>query len=232
VFASNPESVSQITDAYEVDQGYTRDFDAILITNGAHKGICKFQVEITRRAIVGRTKIALDYGCGFGALLNVLSESCFEESYGIEISNLCHLFVKRFYGMDLLRTLDELRAHTTEPLDAIFMNTVLEHLPNFQQVLADLVRELRPGGCITVMVPNWNRERLSLRRYIWPHTGHLWHFTPKSLGLLFRKYGLQVVYSSRLPRQAQTASILGYEAVRLFGYVVPFGDLIYVGSKA
>ncbi len=47
-----------------------------------------------------------------------------------------------------------------DSFDAVIAAEVLEHLPEDERAMAELVRVLRPGGSIAVTVPRWGPERV------------------------------------------------------------------------
>jgi SAM-dependent methyltransferase len=64
---------------------------------------------------------------------------------------------KNVEGIGLLeRRFDkELPLLDDESVDFIVINSVLEHLPFAEKVLAEIYRSLSPGGSVYVNVPNW-----------------------------------------------------------------------------
>ena len=77
----------------------------------------------------------------------------------------------------------------------IVASEVLEHIPDDEQALAELVRVLRPGGILAVTVPAWFPEKLCWKldqNYSAPQAvgGHVRIYTPKKLRQKLKAAGL------------------------------------------
>jgi SAM-dependent methyltransferase len=74
---------------------------------------------------------------------------------------------------------------------------VLEHVPDSRAFLQTLARWARPGGFVTIEVPNFNGTQRRRRRWGWMGLRpleHIVHFTPDTLRRAFRLAGLDPIY--------------------------------------
>jgi SAM-dependent methyltransferase len=80
--------------------------------------------------------------------------------------------------------------------DCVVTSEVLEHVPDDEAALAELVRVLRPGGVLGVTVPSWLPERINWalsEEYHAPHVpgGHVRIYTRRALRDKVRRAGLR-----------------------------------------
>jgi SAM-dependent methyltransferase len=135
----------------------------------------------------------LDYGCGFGLLLNYL-RTRFAAASGVDASAQ-QVQVARARGLDARHVpidayADWAETHR-EQYDVVFLFDVLEHLPQSEQMLflRRLAATLKPGGTMFVKVPNASSPLASRWRYIdWTHWSS---FTEPSLDFVCLHAGLQ-----------------------------------------
>ena len=93
---------------------------------------------------------------------------------------------------------EEFLTYETAPnsIDSIFMWDVIEHLAHPEDYLRKVRECLKPGGHVALTTGNVDawvaRKRGSGWRMIHPPT-HVYYFSPHTLELLFKKYGMTVV---------------------------------------
>lgn len=142
---------------------------------------------------IAPTARVLDYGCGFGLLLNYLCTR-FPNASGVDASSQ-QVEVARRRGLDARHVpidayADWAQTHS-EQFDVIFLFDVLEHLPPGEQMqfLHRLVGTLKPQGTMFLKVPNASSPLASRWRYIdWTHWSS---FTEPSLDFVCLHAGLQ-----------------------------------------
>jgi len=98
--------------------------------------------------------------------------------------------------------------------DAICFNDVLEHLPDVRLALAACYQHLKPGGLLSINIPNSRglvyrvgvvARRLGLSALfdrLWQlnlPSPHLWYFDEAALSALCTAAGLEPVFAGRLP---------------------------------
>lgn len=83
--------------------------------------------------------------------------------------------------------------------DLITLWDVIEHAPDPRGVLSRVAKLLRPGGTVLINYPDIGtfQARLAGRRFWWIISGHLHHFSRKTIGLLANTVGLTPVHYRR-----------------------------------
>jgi len=137
----------------------------------------------------------LDVGCGDGFMVAAMNEAGYE-GHGLDISDDA-IEIAHQNGLDTVRkgTIHG-SPYPDAHFDVILMMSVLEHEHYPTRALERARELLKPGGHIFIKVPHygsWNRRALgkSWCGYYFPQ--HLFYFTPKTIGKLFDKTGLETV---------------------------------------
>lgn len=167
--------------------------------------------------------ILLDIGCGTGEFLlegknrgwSVLG---FEPNKGARQLSLNK-------GINLVDSLDDIEDHS---VDVITMWHVLEHIPDLDKQIKTLQRILKKEGTLIVAVPNYNSYDAKYYGQYWAAYDvprHLWHFSQKSIPLLFNPYQFELVetypmlfdsfYVSLLSEQYKTGKKNWFKAFRV-----------------
>ena len=97
----------------------------------------------------------LDYGCGFGQLLNALKKDGFIHIYGADIDKKALGLVSKTHSVYDVSN-PEWDESLVDKFDLIVMSHVLEHLPKELMIshLGSLRKLLKVDGNLLVMVPN------------------------------------------------------------------------------
>ena len=136
----------------------------------------------------GRGERFADIGCGFEARL---AQGFFEPCQSVTLVDVAvDPAYKRLPKVKVIEGLlpQALKRVAPLSLDAIILNSVLEHLEQPEATLAALHRCLKPHGRLWVNVPNWRGkwvlELLAFRLGLAPADGvddHKRYFTPREL---------------------------------------------------
>lgn len=157
----------------------------------------------------------LDVGCGSGETLLVLQQAGWR-CQGIDISESA-VAAARAAGLDGVRSGDLLEAgYEAKQFDAVRFWHSLEHMRSPRAQLDEARRILRPGGSITIGVPNIESllsRTLRERSFYLDVPRHLWHFDPRTLSRLVASSGFSV-QSAKL---VSTPSALTGSLARLTG---------------
>jgi 2-polyprenyl-3-methyl-5-hydroxy-6-metoxy-1,4-benzoquinol methylase len=98
------------------------------------------------------TATVLDYGCGVGAFLKALKQNGFL-SCGVEFDEETALFAGKNANCETF-SVDQFLALAKKPkFDAVHLGDVLEHLPDPEITLKELLGYLKPGGLLFVEGP-------------------------------------------------------------------------------
>ena len=121
----------------------------------------------------------LDYGCGYGLLLDLLKSSG-AETYGFDYDPYCKVRLKE-KGHSLV---DEDIFHGSIKWDVVCLSHIIEHLPDPFLFLAGVKEHSR---FIFIEVPNY--EPCQREQFV-NLEGHLWFFSENGLSALANKTGL------------------------------------------
>jgi SAM-dependent methyltransferase len=150
----------------------------------------------------------LDVGCGSGEFLLALREAGWRP-HGIDISAPA-VEAARAAGLAEVRCGDLLEAgYPDERFDAVRFWHSLEHVPSPRAQLGAARNVLRPGGSLTIGVPNFGSllaRRARERWYYLDVPRHLWHFEPSTLSRLVEGSGFQV---TRVRTMSGSTALLG-----------------------
>lgn len=152
-----------------------------------------------RRARVLHNRVprgpVLDVGCGRGFLLNFM-RSLGYEPHGIELSDHAAWHARNRLKIDVLTGDFLTMPHQRERFHALVFWHTLEHFAQPVEAVARARELLKPGGLLTVAVPN--SESLQARFFgrAWFHLDvprHYWHFGTRSLEELLTRNHFRVV---------------------------------------
>ena len=99
----------------------------------------------------------------------------------------------------------------TTKFDVITLWHVLEHLPNLSDQVKMITSLLKDNGTLVIAVPNFKSYDAQKYKSFWAAFDvprHLWHFSRKSIHLLFDEYGLKVNQTKPMPFDAYYVSLL------------------------
>ncbi|RUA06656.1 MAG: methyltransferase [Flavobacteriia bacterium] len=147
-------------------------------------------------------KELLDIGCGTGDFLKVAQQSGWKVS-GAEPNKkarqLAYEKLKQTSGdqndFDLEKDI-QFYLEKGLSFDVISMWHVLEHVPNPEQYISELKKLLKPEGVLIIAVPNFKSYDANYYKRFWAAYDvprHLWHFSQRSISLLFSKQKMKVV---------------------------------------
>lgn len=135
-----------------------------------------------------KPKTALDYGCGTGDFVELLLNNGVQ-AFGYEPNSNAVRLAKPKIGDNLLIESEVF----TKKYDVITLWHVLEHIPNYDLILSELLKCLNPGGRIILALPNHKSYDAHFYKNYWAAYDvprHLWHFSPTSIKYLAKKFGM------------------------------------------
>jgi 2-polyprenyl-3-methyl-5-hydroxy-6-metoxy-1,4-benzoquinol methylase len=148
-----------------------------------------------------KEKKILDAGCGEGHLLKKLNSSLKNnEYYGIDITSVAIKLAKKRCPFANIKNGDLFNTkYPNETFNVIICTEVLEHIINFQSVLNEFKRILKPGGLLIITFPNeilWTISRFFLLRRPIKVPDHVNSFTPN---IMRKNINMNVIYKKGLP---------------------------------
>jgi len=151
-----------------------------------------------------KEKTILDIGCGTGDFLAACKKELFN-TVGVEPNKNARVLAKSKLEIltsntnninnDYPKVYESLN-NLEETFDIITMWHVLEHIPNLEEYIIQLKKLLKPNGYLIIAVPNYKSFDAKYYKEFWAAYDvprHLWHFSKKSISLLFKKVEMEVI---------------------------------------
>lgn len=157
----------------------------------------------------------LDVGCGNGYLLYQLRNR-FKGLIGLEYSahrlEQAKINLSDVVFRPVLGSAEDMSEIVSNSIDCVVSADTIEHIPDVYVAVAEMCRVLRPGGVLIINTPNiaFLKRRILLALGRFPSTsqaneglgndvlfdgGHLHYFTFRSLSLLLRQAGFEIIES-------------------------------------
>lgn len=95
--------------------------------------------------------------------------------------------------------------------DVITLWHVLEHVPNFHELIEALAQNLKQTGTIFIAVPNrnsWDARHYKTTWAAYDVPRHLWHFSRQDIQTIMRAHSLHVVNTIPMKLDAYYVSLL------------------------
>ncbi len=170
----------------------------------------------------------LDLGCWVGFLLSEAEKRGWE-GVGIEPSTFASAYAREQLGLDV-RTEDLFTADLEpESFDAVVLGDVIEHLVDPASALDRFASLLKPGGVLTMMLPDAG-SRLARRmgaKWWSVIPTHVQYFTRGSMGTMLGRKGWDLLDIDSSPK----VFTVEYYLERIGGYSAPLaGGLVKAAS--
>ncbi|PLW96612.1 MAG: methyltransferase [Marinilabiliales bacterium] len=167
------------------------------IIAGIYQVVRNFTIRRKVQMLAGKQRQGhiLDIGCATGEFLNAFSKRGWKVS-GIEPDSDAAEYASKNYGIDVYPE-SEIEKFKDDTFDIVTMWHVLEHVEDFHKRIKEIKRVLRPGGILTIAVPN--PESADAVHYghwwaAWDVPRHLSHFSQKNISQLCESvYGFRHV---------------------------------------
>lgn len=139
-------------------------------------------------------------GCATGFFINGIKKHSNWEVYGTDFGESAVRFAREQLGLSVVQgDLADAR-FPDEFFDYVHVNNVLEHVLNPISLLEECRRIIKPDGIFFLSVPNgfndsldlidfWKQEKMPARS----KSGHIFFFPARTLLMLFRQTGFEVV---------------------------------------
>jgi SAM-dependent methyltransferase len=165
----------------------------------------------------------LDVGCGTGDLAAIFARHGWDVC-GIEPSEQAAQHARAVGVEVVIGTLSD-APWAQASFDAIVFNHSLEHIDDPTEALTQAGRLLRPGGVLTIAVPNfgsWHRRFFGSAWFQLDLPRHLQHFDRDSLAGVVRRAGLHPISTSAVSMRPSPLASLQYKA---------FGSMRFGGRR-
>jgi SAM-dependent methyltransferase len=147
------------------------------------------------KKLVNRGGKILEVGCGKGELLALFKARGYEV-YGIELLPELVQSARERFGLEVQEG-DFLYSHyPSQFFDLVIFYHVLEHLPQPNLGLLEAKRILKRGGFLLLQLPNILSFQCKIFKGRWfalELPRHLYHFSPKTIKLLLKHAGFELV---------------------------------------
>jgi len=133
----------------------------------------------------------LDIGCATGIFLNGMKELGWEVM-GIEPNSSAAEYARKRFNIDVVNGYLNQVNLPTNSFDVISVWDVLEHVPNIDEFLHEILRILKPTGTLIGSLPNaksWERYLFGEFWVGWEIPRHYRSFTPETLSKFLCKSG-------------------------------------------
>lgn len=139
----------------------------------------------------------LDVGCGDGTFLDLMRRKGWDVD-GIDFDAKAIATARQKYNLTL--RCGDLKAAglPAESFAAVTMSHVIEHLPDPVEMLTEIRRLLKPGGCLIMTTPNtagWGHQKFGPHWFGIDAPRHLYLFNRSSLTEVVRRAGLAVTWA-------------------------------------
>jgi cyclopropane fatty-acyl-phospholipid synthase-like methyltransferase len=138
-------------------------------------------------------KTLLDVGCGTGDFLLTCKTNGWNV-VGVEPNAKAQKITKdKLQTKTVFKDVNEINS---KQFDVITLWHVLEHVPNLDEYILKLKSLLKPNGVLVIAVPNYKSFDAKHYQSFWAAYDvprHLWHFSQKSIQLLFSNVNFKLV---------------------------------------
>jgi len=184
-----------------LDAAETSDYRALYLAEASIKTRLYDEILDRIERVAGSRGTLLDVGSYMGLFMKAAVARGWR-CRGVEPDRDAWSHAVSTLGLDVCWGTLDTCALSPRSFDAITMLQVLEHLPDPRATLRQVRELLRSGGLLVVEVPNidcWPVKLLGRRhRHFAKH--HFTFFGPRTLSVLFRDCGYEVVSSTYPPR--------------------------------
>lgn len=222
-----PKPLAENISKYYQSNNYISHTDATKsITDKIYQWVKKYMLLKKLRFITSfkTPKTILDIGCGTGDFLQTCEKNGWKIS-GVEPEKKAFEKTKSKVKTpkNIYKNIEDI---TTQKFDIITLWHVLEHVPNVKEYIEKISYLLSDKGKIVIAVPNFKSYDAKHYKQFWAAYDvprHLWHFSKKSIELLFQEKGFEIVKTKAMPFDAFYISLVSekYKSENTF-FIKPF----------
>jgi 2-polyprenyl-3-methyl-5-hydroxy-6-metoxy-1,4-benzoquinol methylase len=178
---------------YERQSKYERQFGAM---SPAERDTVEKDSRFLARYVTDKAARILEIGCGSGNFLRQLQQEGYRDLSALEPAPACVRYLRDSVGVNAV-TGSVSQPVADRAYDVVVALTVLEHVVDLNTTAANLARLVRPGGLLSVRVPDADRFAAyddSPFQQFSPE--HINYFTAVSIGNLLGKHGFRLLESA------------------------------------
>ena len=229
VFTSPRPEADKIQPYYKSENYYSHADDNKSVVSFLYNKIrdinIKRKLNLIKKSKPNRSKL-LDYGCGAGLFIKAAIGQGWV-ALGVE-PNVDARIVTEKMNLSVVPP-DALDSFEEKSFDVITLWHVLEHIHDLENTIAKLKSLLKSDGVFVIAVPNlesWDARKYREKWAAYDVPRHLYHFSPKTIELLFAKFGMTI--ASKHPMKfdsfyvsllSENKSLLAYLRAILNGWV-------------
>ena len=209
---TNPRPTKENTEKYYSSENYISHKDKTTnLTNLLYKIVRKFTLKKKVKWLNENTNSRgrlLDFGCGTGKFLRSAEKDGWK-AVGLEPNKEAASMAIQRHGSKVFSTLSELEGE--KKFDAITLFHVLEHVHNLKSTLDFLLSKLKKRGSLFIAVPNFHSYDAEFYKENWAALDvprNLYHFTPQTMEVLAKEFGLNIKSTKPLIFDSYYVSIL------------------------
>lgn len=153
-----------------------------------------------------KNKSLLDIGAGTGSFLEKGIQNNWKVT-GVEPNDNARK-IAMTKGIQLEKNLKNI---PSQKFDVITMWHVLEHLPNLDKQIKEILSKLKKEGYLVIAVPNYKSYDAKKYKKYWAAYDtprHLWHFSRNSISKLFEMFNVKLVRTKPLYFDSLYVSLL------------------------
>ncbi len=188
---------SKLGDYYLSDNYISHSNKAKTLLDGvyllARKFTLRWKVNLLLKYYPNKNKInILDYGCGTGEFLKSCKDAGFQIS-GVEPSENARAKSSETNQIKIQESLD---GAESKMFNIITMWHVLEHIPDFDEIIEKLKSKLTDDGILIIAVPNHKSFDGQYYKNHWAGFDvprHLWHFSSGTMKRVLMKHKLSLI---------------------------------------
>ena len=197
-FTQNPPSESGISKYYKSEDYISHTDTSKGLINRIYRFVRNYSINQKKKLIESATGkksgYLLDVGSGTGYFASAMQKAGWNVT-GLEPDEGARDLAMQQHSMKLLPT-EELFNLPGNKFDAITLWHVLEHVHELKKYILTFKKLLAENGKLFIAVPNYTSYDANVYQEYWAAYDvprHLYHFTPHTMQLLMKEFGLKIV---------------------------------------
>lgn len=216
VFTKHVPSEEELADFYR--RTYADEEASIYETRSTFGRRLKYRLFVRwiKRFFPKNQKIRLlELGCSQGDLLLAVKDDSQFDAQGLDYATAPIQYALSL-GLNVRQSGVEAMNFPDGLFDLVIAIHTIEHLQNPVRTLNEIHRILREGGlffAVTPCISHIKARRAGLEWKYWGPPGHLWYFSPKTMGKLARRLGFRPIHASCFYHRAHLRFLAAKEKI-------------------